>query len=79
MLPTATRLEVAAEILERLDEKRRNLGDPDLGAVLEHRIIQRELDLLELEWLGRNTASESDPSPDRKRSLFDRWFGLGSD
>jgi hypothetical protein len=78
MLPTVTRLEVAAEILERIDEKRRNTGNPALGADLELRIIQRELDLLELEWLGNQTAlPQPDATGGRKPSLLKRWFGLG--
>jgi hypothetical protein len=79
MLPTVARLEVAVEILEKIEERRRDSGDPDLGTLLEYRIIQRELDLLETEWLGRETAEPPPaPRPDRKRSLFERWFGRGT-
>jgi len=78
MLPTPTRLEVAAEILQRIEQRRRMSGDPDLGSALEHRLIQRELDLLELEWLGQTQQSSVEPKPNRKWGLFDRWFGHGN-
>ena len=77
MLPTPKRLEVAVTILERIDDRRRSSGDPALGALLEQRIIQRELDLLEAEWLGRTTP-RSRPASGRNTSLFRRWFGGGS-
>lgn len=78
MLPTPTRLEVAAEILSRIEQRRRMTGDHELGSDLEHRLIQRELDLLELEWLGHTEQSTSEPKPQRKWRLFDRWFGHGN-
>jgi len=80
MLPTRERLEVAVAIMEQIQQRRRETGDPHLASSLERRIIERELEQLATEWILHPTADASAattaPAPRPKPpGLFARLFG----
>jgi hypothetical protein len=45
------RLQLGAAILKALETRRARTGDDTLHRAMEHRIVKRELDELEQEWL----------------------------
>ena len=64
-LSTAKRLELSAGILAMIDLKRRQFHNPSIGALLEARIVERELSELEREWVRscpRSTRSAGSPA-----------------